>query len=675
VDIDPKFSHLLNETEFKRFCGSLIKGNSFCLKHLSRVLVLNSDGFEQVFQAIELPLKRHFDDPDTQAAAFSLIIDVSTANFNATNETVFLPLFAVLLRRSDVSADHRLALLKQIRFLLLNKSTPRTATWSSILTSISIADVQVSHEVIACAFSILETICNDHLNKLNIEDYQTIVSLIFEFSSQTIEINICLSSLGLLWLVLPFVRDRMDFWHLILNGTILFFSDSRNDVAVCALRTFFTLLTLDAGQLPTGIYSHLVVGCFVPQLMAMTEFSPDSWSMQQLTFQEMCHCGISFWTYFDTVPEFVTTFWPLLIEKQEIFLKLCKDPEVCISAFAVYDESFPVPYFTLPIRQLLQTSFISVMTFFLENEPPNSLVLSTLGRFIHKIVLSQKQFLTANSLTGWLEFYHVFCRLMPCDSFVTLSVHKALEGLIGLLPLSDSDMNRQICRALVHIVIRTSFKCLREEIIGFILSALRKIELNLLHFMVDCIPLFGIPESSDLISFFVASNVADSERGEFFDCLRVISEARADLKPVIYLKLLDLLVDVDLGRRESFLQENSERPVFFRDVWLAFCNPLSKRFHSEFYGECFGKIIASVSRFLIAATADELAILDLLAFLASAKVPPRSILSFPDCDTWFLFDLMPPLIILAADSRAPVRAAVTKVLAVARDSLAKAVPS
>jgi hypothetical protein len=126
----------------------------------------------------------------------------------------------------------------------------------------------------------------------------------------------------------------------------------------------------------------------------------------------MCHCAISLWGYFDG-PEFIGTFWPLLIEKQELFVKNCSGQEINVSALQFFEESFPVTHFDCSIRQRLLNSFVGVVEHWLANEPQSLLVLSSLGRVVYKILLSQKSFLDDESMETWMDLLGKMCRRMP----------------------------------------------------------------------------------------------------------------------------------------------------------------------------------------------------------------------------------------------------------------------
>jgi hypothetical protein len=496
--------------------------------------------------------------------------------------------------------------------------------------------------------------------------YETILARIFEFSCQTIEINIALSSFGLLWIVVPFVRERVDFWKLILSQTILLFSDTRTDVAIGALETFFNLLASNATQLPSEIYGHLIVRCFIPQLMAMNEFSAHSWNVQQLTLQDMCHCAISLWRYFDG-PEFIGTFWPLLIEKQELFVKSCSDQEISACALQFFEESFPVSQFDQSIRQRLLNSFVESVEHWLANEPPSSLVLSSLGRFVYKIILSQKSFLDDGSIETWMNLLGKMCKQMPCEQFINLSVHKSLEGLLALFPLPQN-LAAHVCRQLVATVVDCEIPCVREELSALLARLFEHFVDDKFRFMIDCKRIFALPEVAGLVSTLVKANFDQVPPGVLFESYLDVWQTNQVMRDALCPRILAMLADVAPEQRAAFVRQNVASPVVLQDIWQRYFSPESRRFSQEVYEDCFPIVLQAVGA--LVRSLGEVELLSLLTFLEAAKAPAKQLFGAQKSTGWFLFDLVPAFGALGDDQRTGVRQAVVRVLAVLNGNLA-----
>lgn len=441
--INPSFTLSLETCEVSRLCSSVIKGNSFCIDFISSVLVLNTKRFDSIFKQTLPILMTQITKPDTQKSSINLISDCLLNCFNQHTEMVLLELVSSLISNESFSIDvnYRLTFLIKLRNLISNNSIVNG--WSYIIKSIH----NYEDETIEVSSSILNLICNNFFSHLDLDKREEIIKIIFEYASQKVLINVALSSLGLLWVVVPFIKTNSDFWKLILSETIILFSDSRNDVAVCSVQTFFSLLSTNSSTLPKDIYSHLIRNCFMNQLMAMGDFSQSMWSVQQLILQEMCHCAISFWSFFISINEFSSNFWELIIAKHESFLAHCQDQEINNNAFLFYEECFSIPNFENHTRYLLTVSFENVVLNLLKREPSNSLVITNLGRFISKFLLKQKLYLTVKLVKIWINIVKNMLMYIPSETFINLSVDNALKAFPALFPFENDVKEEKLLKA------------------------------------------------------------------------------------------------------------------------------------------------------------------------------------------------------------------------------------
>ena len=433
--INPSFTLKLENYEVVKLCSAVIRGNSFCISFVSSVLIINVNRFEPIFQSILPFLLKQIENIETRNASYSLIADCLSNCFSEKTENILLSLVADLLSNeitTTISSKYRMLLLNEIRTLVINSSIING--WKYILRSIHNYD----DETIEVSSSILSVICNNHFTYFNqFGQIEEIIKIMFEYASQKVQINVALSSLGLLWVVIPFINTNAEYWKLILSETIILFSDPRNDVAVCAVQTFFSLLSTNVSQLPKEIYSHLIRNCFINQLMAMGSFPESMWSVQQLILQEMCHCAISFWDSFEKVPQFTANFWELIIGKHESFMAMCGDQEIKNNAFLLYHECFAIPCFPPQKREFLTVSFASVVLNLLKTESQKSLVLVNLGRHVSRILLTQKPYLVEKTLKIWIDIISNMAKMLISQTLTNISVDYALEALPALFPFDD----------------------------------------------------------------------------------------------------------------------------------------------------------------------------------------------------------------------------------------------
>ena len=693
--IDPTFSIRLENAEVTRLCTSVIKGNSYCIKFIASVLVVNKIRFDMLYNAILPSIVKQFDEPENRGAVYYLFTECLSKCVTESSEIPILSTITALLSKdyeinyvgssnksykalSSISSSslhsptasspsnnlskHRGMVLNEIRTLVLNSSIK--SGWPYILKCIHFHDDME----ITITFSILNAICNDQFSKLSDEGVNELIKIIFEYATQKIDINISLSSLGLLWIVIPFVKSNSKYWKLILSETIILFSDMRNDVAICAVKTFFSLLTTNTGQMPKDIFEHLIDNCFINQLMAMADFPQAMWGVHQLILQEMCHCAISFWKYFIKLPQFTQTFWELIIGKQASFLSQCHDQEINANAFQFYEECFEIPYFEIQMREFLTNSFYSVADNFLRRESQKSLVLCCIGRHVNKIILSQKPYLTETITTIWVNLVAEMCKYLLSDQILNLSTEKGIQALDGLFPL-EKEISSIICHGYVQIIIDNG-KFVRDEIFKSFKRIIKYDNINIVRLLIDLKPIYYMEETQSLLLELLSRDIT-SNNMNLFKCFIILAsnEENTDLDSISNFKKSENINNIEKSSnadkvnvsREltvcavdkilNFISQNSKNTQVLKKVWSKFCDPNSTEFSKCACDICFDEIIESFKNIIQANFNDEKALLDTIRFLEKIRSPPRKINDIENCDVWHLIKLFPNLKAVMNDKR------------------------
>lgn len=648
VDVNPEFTVNMPVGELCHLAASLVKGNAFCLDLLSKVLVKNVNRFEPLFKTIELPLMSHFDNPDTCNEAISLVINASTATSSSTNDDLFVPIMGLLLVRQDISAENRLALLNQVKYVVLKKSSEISRGWSSILKSISLSGVSIDVEIVSVSFGILNTICNSHLKKMTQDSMRLVVDRVFEFAFQTVDMNISLSSFDLLWMIVSYFRQDIEYWKVMLTKTLVLSGDKRPDVAVCALRTFFSLIVSSISYLPPELFSFLIIECFIPQL---NNCDTKPWNIQELLLQEACECSFSFWDQFETVSEFVEQFWPLAIEKEKVFMINCDDPEVIVEGLRFYDVSLCNEKLPIHTRSDLTLSFSEVINHFVDNEPPDSLVLSSLGRFVIRIIAAQKPYITSASLDVWLNMVFHMCKNMPSREYINLSAKKGVDGVMSLLPFDDDELNQKILSSWIDLVDTCGIPCVREELVLSIWSMFRYVSDKLKYFC-ECCKLFKFPESKSLAEHLLEEDIPADNKDSLFACYDTIAMGYSDLESMAETKLTRMLPEVSNVVRIEHIQRKSSDFHKIQEIWALYCAPESPDYNQYVYQGCFNEIVRALRALLAAGNDND--ILSILSFLQTSKAPPKQTTVSGRAIT-HLVDFVPELLILIDHSKADVQ--------------------
>lgn len=722
--IDPSFSLKLENYEVVKLCSAVIRGNSFCISFVTSVLIVNAFRFEPIFQAILPSLLKQLENVETRDASYSLIAECLANCFSESTETILLSLVSDLLSNEiymNITSKYRMMLLNELRTLVTNSLIVNG--WNYILSSIHNYD----DETIDVSSTILSAICNNHFTRFNQEgQVEEIIKIIFEYASQKAQINVALSSLGLLWVVIPFINTNAEYWKLILSETIILFSDPRNDVAVCAVQTFFSLLSTNVSQLPKEIYSHLIKNCFINQLMAMGGFPESMWSVQQLILQEICHCAISFWQSFEKVPQFTANFWELIIGKHESFMAMCHDQEIKNNAFLFYHESFAIPYFDQQKREFLTNSFNSVVLNLLKNESQKSLVIVNLGRHVARILLSQKPYLQEKTLKIWIEIISNMVKMLLSQTMTNISIDYALEALPKLFPF-DEDQNKEketkkesksevksesksevksevknskakkdsknkqkiedaevinnnskpsrgrvlgaiICRGLVRMFIENEIECVRESIYNNFIKIINFAEIDKIHLFIDCKPFFFMPEAEKLLSQVMTSldTIDKDDRNciELFQCLTQLAneDPKGDNK---YGKPSRALAVLAVEKQINFVKNKVKNLEVNLKLWSLFCDPSSNEFSQEVFDVCFDDILDNIRQSIQLNLKNEKLLLVILKFIEKVKCPPQKFNENENCMTWHINKLANEILPLTNDQRAKISKQAHRVLKVA----------
>ena len=657
VDIKPDFTLNVSLGELCQICASLVKGNAFCLNFLSKILLINLNRFEPLFKTIELPLMGQLEQAETCDAAISLVVTASTATPSSVNDDIFVPIIGSLLERHDLSAKNRLTLLNQMKYVTLKKSGEIVRGWSFILRSITLTGVPIDVEIVPVSFSILNTICNSYVKKMTQENMRLVVDRVFEFAFQTIDMNISLSSFDLLWMIVSHFRHDIEYWKVMLMQTLVLSEDHRGDVAVCALRTFFSLIDSSIAYLPHELFYFLICECFVPQLR---KCDSQPWNIQELLLQEACECSFSFWDHFQTVAEFVQVFWPLLIEKQEQFMIHCDDPEVVVEGLRFYDVSLcnKLPTET---RASLTVSFTKVVKHSVDNEPPTSLILSSLGRYVVKIIAAQKAYVATESLGIWLDMVVHMCTKMPSHEFINLSAKKGVLGIMALVPFDTGELNQQVLRAWIDLVDTCGIACVREEIVATIWEMFPH-SANKLDFFIQCRKLFKFPEAKPLAEHLLEEDVHADNKDALFACYNTIAINYRDLASMAETKLTLMLPAVSNAVRLEYIQSKASNQRKLHEIWALYCAPDSPDFNLYVYQGCFAQIVTELKHLIIRyADDDPNQLISILAFLQAVTAPPKKTTSSGQPIS-FLVDFLPELVTLVDHPELEIQRKATELL-------------
>ncbi|OHT12784.1 hypothetical protein TRFO_17241 [Tritrichomonas foetus] len=666
ASIDAQFTQKISTDELSKMCVVLCQGTPFCINFLKDVLVVNKERYEFLWPSIVEHIPKWLISPDYVDTTLNLLNEVLLHCFD---ESVL-----IVLNKSieSIHPKKKIILMNLTRQILAHSSNKIENRWGELLSVIQPYHCGNDSELLGTAFASLSIICNDHFQKLSESDMQACISSVFEFAAQRVDINIALSSLGLLWVITPFIHQISRFWKRILSETLILFNDPRSDVATCALRTFFSLLSSNTGQMPTDIYDHLIASCFIPLLMTFTSFRAESWAVQQLALLEICHCACSFWQQFESNPQFISNFWPLLIEKQQNFVMNCENQETNVAALQFYEEAFKCSKIDSTLREAILLSFIGAINHFMTHESPGSLVISRLGSFFVATLPTQKEYLTSRQLELWLGAIESIALILPSTSFVNLTAQKVIDSAFSLFPIKN-EFALSIIRTLCRICSKTPCTHLRNSIFNILSKIITtKVERsNVFEIIPECSILFAFNEADSFIRLIIDFDFEITEQNchQYFYIFNKISK-NEKYNEQVKKTLIQVLPMIDNGSQIHFLNENSHDVNLLITIWNRFCNDNS--FNQQFFDTCSMIILNHIFE-KMKPQEDEKVILQILTFIEKSETKFEIIGDNEKCQKWHIYGVIPYLVQLLNDSREKVKTLSRQVFKIIHQDLGKLV--
>lgn len=148
-----------------------------------------------------------------------------------------------------------------------------TKGWPLVLSTVMAVAINNDSDLIADAFKSAQLICTDFLGSLNNDNTALYITTISSFTTQTADINICLTAINLLMDVADYVANKKlsttenqeeigsfynQLWTAVFSQLKLLGSDARYEVRNCAAQTLFKTLTTHGKLFDAAIWNTIV---------------------------------------------------------------------------------------------------------------------------------------------------------------------------------------------------------------------------------------------------------------------------------------------------------------------------------------------------------------------------------------------------------------------------------
>jgi hypothetical protein len=451
-DLSPSFAAALDADSLADILRALLACANFPIDFLIDFLVANMSRFDLVW-SLFLTNTAVGSSRDSDEELLSLWLGLMEKSFIDITQSALLKFGADLICKSvHLLRTEKLSILQTVRAVLVANSL--AVDWPAVFQILNPVNFTDDTELIVESYSLT--------NLFPLDDRQFVtdfLSLILQFAANRAAINVSLSSFDLLWQIK--VSLDSDTWISLLNRVATLFLDDRFDVAHAAVKTFFSILSSNAGRIPATVTSsYLTTGW--PRLLRDDALLACG-SVFVVLLQELSHHVCSYWDQFDA-DALREQFLPFFIRVSETFIRDSAIKETVIEGYQVYGYFLTLPRPPLD-TQLAWLGSLKALCYekFKFEADLNSSLLSHLGRFMCNVIRSFAGRRESVPYAEWLRLVTDMALSFDGDEFVHITPQRAMDGFVGLFPLAEPYASMTIA-AFVEMFVRTDQQPLMQNV-------------------------------------------------------------------------------------------------------------------------------------------------------------------------------------------------------------------
>jgi hypothetical protein len=536
-----------------------------------------------------------------------------------------------------VSGDE---LLDAIRQLLSGKATIISLGWTALLNALKTNFVG---ERLATSFRCVEVIANDLLHQLPGANQIQLMHLIFQYSSQVVDINLALSAFGLLWNIVS-ICTTAEMWKIVLRGCAELIRSPLNDVSACAVNTFFSLIISNSQSLPPEVFDFVARELFIPIVEFVTAGSDETAATQQLAFHELVHCGRTLWAHFKEVESFPTTFWHKLFAGHEQFIKRCGNRDVLMIAFQFYEEAFECGDLSPELNKELFDSLERVTDFLVRRENAKSPLYGAFGRMLRFALVNHRPRMTVETLTRWITILEKPIFELESGGILPPTSHKSMDAMIMICPM-PLELSVLVYKSHVRMACnQLNNPRLRDIAIDHIMTLCRKCgDEQLPTFFLLSEDLFRLPAARKLLLEFVSRDIAvpDELLEHVSHSLMALGQSDIELREKTATSVLKLFTRLAGETQLQFLDVYRYSSQAISLLLTQYCDIQSDRY-SEIVANLCTRPAIDCMRAILASCDDDPTLISLLKLLRKLRTNGRFFECVPIENQHFhLFVLLP----------------------------------
>lgn len=593
---------------------------------LADMILANITKFKEIWTEIEEPFMLEIINSNTQIESLNAFYKIINEGFTKESEKQLCVTINKLLSGKYFDPETRGKILTRIHSLLSQSGRIVDEGWPELLTSLSPKNFEDDIDCLHTSFNCLQLICSDILFSLKTSVQMQIINLTIDFVEQKTDINVSLSAFGLLW-NLTSVAKTPEMWKLIFKLSYPLIGDERNDVSLCAVNTFFSLLISNSATLDQDVIKYFASELSESILDILIQDRPSNESTQQSAYHELAHCARNLWNQISKVVDNQEKTWARMINDHEKLILRCKKQEIVIACLLFYEEIFQCEQFPDELFILTFDSLDRIIQCFIENNDPNSPIYGSLGKMIRVSLPAMKKRMNMVFLKRWLQIIEKLIFDLDGGPCIPPTAHKSLDALELLFPL-DNELTFVLYQSLVKIA---SFHFLKnpenhtkdrlaevsvDHLCNICKNKVPKEILSTLFIMSKS--LFQMPEARKLVLYFVTNDIMISD-----DMVESVSYSLMDLgksndelsEKTAKIVLESFLKTTDKTKLEFIkCYSNCYKALF--NLWKTYLDPKSPKFDENTAKLCTVEMIKTLSQFLVQGKSDNQTIIDILKFVS-----------------------------------------------------------
>lgn len=646
----------------------------------SNIILTNLSQFKSIWSEIEEDFLLCITNSEAQYIASNSFFTILTDGFNENSEKQLCITIDKLLDKNCLDNEIIGVLIERIHSILSQNGRIIHEGWPPLLKALHPQHFGDDPDLMNAAFRCLQFICSDILISLDSDMQILIINLTIAFAEQKTDINISLSALGLLW-NLTSVAQSSDMWITILKQSYPLIGDPRNDVSICAVNTFFSLLVSNSQNLSKEVFKFLAVN--VDNIIdILIENRPECENAQMSAFHELAHCARNLYTQIDSVIDDQERIWDRVIKEHEKFILRSTKSEVVISSMLFYEEIFQCTHFSEALFITTFDSLDRLMSHFIKTENSNSPIYGTIGKMMKCSLSAQKEIMNVTFLKRWLKIIETLICELDSGPCLPPTAHMSLDALDTLFPL-DEEMTYLLYESIVRIAnyepkqerdpsesnrmteIAVDHLCriCREKVPKKILSKL----------FIMSKTLFKRKEARKLILDFVSNDIPVDDDLVESVCNSLMELGKSDT--FVTLKtansVLKLFSRVSNETKLEYINYYSKCYQALFGLWKIFLDPTSTDFDLETAKLCTLKVIDSIEMFLDQEKNDDETIIDVLNFVSDTPTLSTCFTESNDASNQFyhILRFLPKVSDLVFTNNSDVKQLVRKIILIVSNTL------